>query len=179
MAEDNSRWRQVEDAGQFARVWKRVEPGEGGLVTPKGEAAAPAPPEPYPLGEDSGGYGELLCAAIREEVADWRAYRALAAREGSRVLGELGAQELSHAKRLSAAYFLISGVRYLPLDEGRGPLPPREEALRARFQAEQRGERRYLAAAEETADPALAQLFTELGREESIHAQRVRRLLEG
>ena len=29
------------------------------------------------------------------------------------------------------------------------------------------------------ADADLAQLFTELGREESIHAQRVRRLLEG
>ena len=91
----------------------------------------------------------------------------------------MAAEERRHAKRLSAAYFLISGVRYFPpessLPAPRGALPA---ALRQCFCAEQRGALAYLAAAEECSDPALCALYQELSRDEARHAQLLRELVE-
>ena len=51
-------------------------------------------------------------------------------------------------------------------------------ALRERFGEEQRGECAYLAAAEETTDPALQELFQELAGDENAHAWLLRGILE-
>ena len=69
------------------------------------------------LGASSAVYGAQLQRLIDRELADWRAYQALSRRaqgNSGRVLATIAADERRHAKRLSTAYFLISGVRYWP-----------------------------------------------------------------
>ena len=51
-------------------------------------------------------------------------------------------------------------------------------ALRERFAEEQRGELSYLAAAEETGDPCLRELYLELAGDENAHAWLLRGILE-
>lgn len=134
------------------------------------------------LGSGSAIYGEQLQMYIDQEAADWRTYLSLSRRSPggcARVLAAMAAEERRHAKRLSAAYFLISGVRYFPSESSlptpRGALPA---ALRQCFCAEQRGALAYLAAAEECSDPALRALYQELARDEARHAQLLRELVE-
>ena len=150
-----------------------------GHVTPAGERLMDVPC----LGASSAVYGALLQEFINRELADWRNYLALSRRApaaGGRALAAMAAEERRHGKRLSAAYFLISGVHYWPVERlqgpaGRGAFPA---LLRQCFAGEQRGAAAYLAAAEETADPALAALYQELARDEVRHAQLLRALLE-
>ena len=134
------------------------------------------------LGAGSAIYGGQLQEYIDHEAADWRTYLSLSRRSPggcARVLAAMAAEERRHAKRLSAAYFLISGVRYFPSESSlptpRGALPA---ALRQCFCAEQRGALAYLAAAEECSDPALRALYQELAWDEARHAQLLRELVE-
>ena len=96
-----------------------------------------------------------------------------------RVLATIAAGERRPAKRLSTAYFLISGVRYWPVDRVPNPSPaPFSAALREHFMEEQRGAAAYQTAAAETADPCLHELFLELAGEEDSHAWLLRSVLE-
>lgn len=150
-----------------------------GHAAPAGERLMDVPC----LGASSAVYGALLQEFIDRELADWRNYLALSRRApavGGRTLAAMAAEERRHGKRLSAAYFLISGVHYWPVERlqgpaGRGAFPA---LLRQCFAGEQRGAAAYLAAAEETADPALAALYRDLARDEVRHAQLLRALLE-
>jgi len=133
------------------------------------------------LGEDSRESIPLLQEMIRHELRDWKEYQMLARRVGgaqARVFQGLANEEKRHAKALSAACFLISGVRYWP--EGEGCTPPASYlgALRRRFGMEQEGMTGYLTAAEGTADPCLKQLFLDCAREEWDHACRIRSMVE-
>ena len=89
------------------------------------------------LGASSAVYGAQLQRLIDRELADWRAYQALSRRaqgNSGRVLATIAADERRHAKRLSTAYFLISGVRYWPVDRVPNPSPaPFSAALREHF----------------------------------------------
>lgn len=191
----------------FQRVWKRVMEGReetspvtltqeeteahGSLQGEEGEVEVLPAPKPqresdYPagavfLGEGSLDLAPLLQEFIRHELGDLRAYQTLARRTGgpqARVFQQLANQEKDHAKRLSAAYFLIAGVRYWP-EGGKADLPGSYlGALRHRFGEEQRGMMAYLAGAEATEDPCLRQLFLELAREEWDHACKIRTLVE-
>lgn len=134
------------------------------------------------LGSASAMYGAQLQEYIDREIADWRAYQSMARRasgSGSRVLSTIAADERRHAKRLSTAYFLISGVRYWPAERITAPsfshLP---NMLRTHFAEEQRGEASYLASAAETADPCLRELYLELAGDENSHAWLLRGILE-
>lgn len=191
------------DREVFERVWRRVTQTGGAEspveAIPAGEylPAAPVPVQylsstievrrveesaPACLGEASAGHGEELQRFIREELSDAATYAALARRTKGRAssrFAALSADEKRHAKRLSAAYFLISGVRYFPADRA----SPRLEGtymntLRARFQAEQMGEARYRAAAGRSQDPCLRELYLELAMEENAHSWTLREILE-
>lgn len=193
----------VDDRAVFERVWRRVMPEDRPdcpFVLEEDSAAQQLPvpvqtaPVPhscgrtYPeedvpcLGAASSIYGAQLQRMIEGELSDWKRYQALARRAGgggSRVLSAIAADERRHAKRLSTAYFLITGVRYWPVD--RAAAPPAGSlagALRQRFADEQRGAAAYLAAAEETADPCLRDLYQELAGDEDAHTWLVRGLLE-
>ena len=111
------------DQETFARVWRRVMPEDRAdcpFVLP---AALPAPDpsgreEPGParpcLEPASAGSGARLQQYIDRALAGWRSYRALARRipgAPGRRLAALAGGERRLARRLSAAYFLLSGVR--------------------------------------------------------------------
>ena len=123
----------------------------------------------------------MLQEMIRRELADRREYQTLARRVGghqAKTFQALANEEKRHAKRLSAAYFLISGVRYWP--EGEKAVPPTSYlgTLRRRFGEEQAGMAAYLAGAEATSDPCLRQLFLDHAQEEWDHACKIRSLVE-
>ena len=147
----------------FERVWQRVMhsgaaedvPLEESLpaVTDPGGEAAPAlpapPPEPpggdFPretgvLGENCRDYAGLLQSLIREALTGARRYQALARRAGGtpgRVLTALGGEETRRAKELSAACFLITGVRYWPEPDRVPPVKSYLGSLRRLFRREQ------------------------------------------
>lgn len=134
------------------------------------------------LGQSSAMYAGLLREMIDGETEDWRTYQALARRAGSgatRQLSTMAADERRHAKRLSAAYFLITGERYQPQNTtGSRPAVDLMTGLREQFIQEQRGAAAYQGAAQETGDPCLRQLYQEIAREEQGHARMIRSLLE-
>lgn len=146
---------------------------------------APEPPAAPPvacLGPGSSVYGAELQRFVAQELQNCRCYMALAHRCSGRVrqtLMGIAQDEKRHAKRLSTAYFLISGVEYWPEQPGgmaaAGPLPA---CLRARFAEEQMGEAAYCAAAERTCDPCLKELYLELANDENAHGWILRGLLE-
>ncbi|MPM15076.1 hypothetical protein SDC9_61442 [bioreactor metagenome] len=137
--------------------------------------------EPSCLGEESEVYAEQLQGFICDELRDYRCYQALARRSdafSARVLSGLAADEHRHAKRLAAAYFLITGIRYWPEHL---PIPPVRNyytALRQRFAGEQQGAAEYSAAAEQVNDTCLRDLYLELAEDEARHAQMIRSTLE-
>lgn len=134
------------------------------------------------LGRGSEQYAPLLQEMIDGKTEDMRTYQALARRAGgagARVLGTMAADERRHAKRLSAAYFLITGERYQSHNQN-GSRPPMElmTGLREQFIQEQRSASAFQGAAQETADPCLRQLYQDLSREDAAHARMIRNLLE-
>ena len=198
------------DQETFERVWRRVmpeprpdcpivlsaEPAASPAVREAPPAlpavAASAPPDRPVAGEEhnvpclgaaSAIYGGQLQQFVDRTLADWRSYQALSRRaqgNSGRILSAIAADQRRHAKRLSTAYFLISGVRYWPAERPAGPASrtPFAAALRERFMAEQRSAAAYQAAAAETADPCLRQLYEELSGEADAHAWLLRGILE-
>lgn len=193
------------DREVFERVWRRVMPEDRGdcpfTLAEQNEQepdtlpvlAVPAAPQVVMLGQAdeetdvsclgpaSAAYGVALQGYIDDELADWRRYQALARRTpggGGRMLAAVAADERRHAKKLSTAYFLISGVRYWPEVRAAQPAVPLHAALRERFWEEQRGAASYQAAAAETTDPCLKELFSELAGEEEAHVWTIRSVLE-
>lgn len=158
------------DREAFAQVWSRVDAQGTGLVEP---ADADQPAQPAQSG-----------AALQELVAECltgaETYRALA-RRARRAGGELAAlrdQKTAQAKRLSAAYFIRSGVRYWPQPD----LEPEVgrsffAALRERYLAEGRLRQRLEGLAQ-TADEELGELYTLLAQETAGMARRVRTVVE-
>jgi len=71
------------------------------------------------LGKRAAGQGLPLQGHILTELEGWQLYRHLARRvsgTNARALTALASEKHGHARRLAAAYFLISGVRYWPTD---------------------------------------------------------------
>lgn len=123
----------------------------------------------------------LIQELIRRCIGDWKEYQRLSRRVGGgpgRVFATLGKEKLRQAKRLSAAEFLISGVRYWPEGEGFPPATSYLGTLRRRFMREQACMAACLAGADGCGDPSLSQLFLELAKEDWDYAGRIRSLLE-
>ena len=181
------------DREVFERVWRRVMPEDRAdcpFTLPEAEAPAAVPAGPAAGAEaapppaerpSSGPWGEALRQYIDGEMAGWRHCQALARRlpgRGGRDLAAAAAGELRHARRLSALYFLLSGVRYWPRTEAtviRGPLPA---ALRDRFWAFHQAAEAYRAAARRAEDPRMAEIFTQLADEETARLRPIREALE-
>ena len=124
---------------------------------------------------------EKLQEMIGWELAAWRHYQALARRggQGGRILAALAEGCRHRAKRLSAALFLISGVRFWPAGQTSVPAPRSYfAALREHFIAEQTRGQSYRAAAEESRDCCLRVLYLDLADSCADHAGRIRALLE-
>ena len=134
------------------------------------------------LGRASAPQGGPLQGYIRQELEGWQLYRHLSRRvngPNARTLAALASEKHRCARRLAAAYFLISGVRFWPTDQLAVPqLSAWLGVLRERFSAEQRQEHRYRAAACGTNDPCLAELYADLAEESASHAAVLRAILE-
>lgn len=159
-------------------------------------APAPEPPEssgpagddfPRPdavpcLGSGSAGHGGQLQEDILAALEGWQLYRHLARRvtgSASRTLSALASEKHKQARRLAAAHFLISGVRYWPTDKLETPrFGSWLGTLRRRFAAEQQLDSRWRAASLDTEDPCLAVLYGELAEDCAAHAGVLRSLLE-
>ena len=125
------------------------------------------------LGPGSLDRAPVLQTLLRRELADAREYQQLSRRASgppARMLAALSGEKKHRAKRLAAAYFLISGVRYWPEGEKCPPM--------RRFAQEQTTMAAYLTGIETTDDPCLRQLFYELAQGAWDHACKVRELVE-
>jgi hypothetical protein len=161
-------------------------------MVPSSGGGVPAPAGKYPeqrtpgdgtccLGGASAVHIGQLQGFLTLELEDWSYYRALAKKAGSGaapVLSGIAAEERRHAKMLSAALFLISGVRCWPDRMPAFRIPGYLGALRRRFAEEQKGAAVYLKAAEETSDRCLHDLYLELADAEARHAQLIRAVIE-
>ena len=181
------------DREVFERVWRRVMPEdrpdcpftlysaeemEQAAVQPAEEKRTELVPVPA---EQSGGDGAVLQAFIADELSDWRTYQTLARRipgGNGRALMGVAADERRHAGRLSAAYFLLSGVKFWPPAELELTKEGWMALLRRRYWAERKGAEAYRTAAGRTGDSALRELYLELAGDEEAHAGVIRGILE-
>ena len=107
--------------------------------------------------------------------------RVLARRSGgscARALAALARDHRSAFRRLSAAYFLITGKRFSPQCPAVTLPASLPLALRQQFVWEQQWEQRGRQAAQATADPCLKELYLELAQEGALHAGCIRSMLE-
>lgn len=128
------------------------------------------------------GMSEALQGFIEDELADRRYYMAFSCQApgwARQTLRDTAEDEGGHARRLMAAYYLITGQCYQPAVSCEriyvGQLCP---ALRDRYHAETCGGMNYAQAADATTDPCLAKLLNELSEDEYRHAERMLVLLE-
>lgn len=147
---------------RFAQVWRRVAP-EGGPIVPKEPAPAPAaepafPEEPW------------LQGFLRREREQWAWYHRMLR------LPALARSAHASARRLRAAYFLLTGVDFWPPVGNPRPLPL-PIALREQFLREGKLEEDYKA----RAHTPFAGLYMDLSaaahkRAQSIQTELQRRL---
>ena len=119
---------------------------------------------------------------VMEALEGWQFYRYLArkARAGdARVLNGMAGELHRNARKLSAAYFLLTGLRYWPSELLAAPaIPSYWGALRTRHQAEQRQETAYRMAADDWNDPDMRELYGELIEGCQNRSRQLRGLLE-
>lgn len=182
------------DRDVFMRVWSRVMPEEGEdcpitTVQPEQrpcrmcEAAENdfPPPEDVPcLGAAARGETVRLQEFIAGELHNWQRYRALSRRSGqcARQLSALAGGCRRRAKRLSAALFLITGVRFWPPEQNLPALRSYFGALRELFLEEQNRGGAYRSAAEESRDGCLQRLYLDLADECAVHTAHIRSMIE-
>ncbi len=153
-----------DEAEQFRRVWQRVRAGTESPILPDAPTAKPGETDCSGFLRQSVTQSLNLAAACRR----WPELRQMA--EGCR----------SQARRLSAALFLATGVRFLPAEPTvRGDRSPLVESCRSLFFRMRRAEAAYRAAERQTAETDLRGLFHELAGECAIWQQRLRRFIEG
>ena len=119
---------------------------------------------------------------VMEALEGWQFYRHLARRargSDARVLNNLAGELHRQARKLSAAYFLLTGLRYWPSELLTTPaIASYWGALRQRHQAEQRQETAFRIAADDWDDPALLELYAELIDACQRRCRQLRALLE-
>lgn len=119
---------------------------------------------------------------VMEALEGWQFYRYLARRGrggDARILNTLAGELHRCARKLSAAYFLLTGLRYWPSELLSAPaIPSYWGALRQRYQTEQRQENAFRMAADDWDDPDLRELYEELVEGCQRRCRQLRALLE-
>ncbi|MCD7945620.1 MAG: hypothetical protein LUF81_03280 [Clostridiales bacterium] len=159
--------RAMDEAEQFRRVWQRVRVGTESPVQPDAPTAPKAEPR------ETGTF-DFLRQSVSQSLN-----RAAACRRWPE-LWQMAEGCRSQARRLSAALFLASGVRFLPAEPTvRGDRSSLVESCRSLFFRMRRAEAAYRAAERRTTEADLRGLFHELAGECAIWQQQLRRLIEG
>ena len=156
-------------------------PGCPGCPSRPSVPGCPACPVRPCLGEASKGDVNRLRELMTLAKTGALAGRALARRSNgptAKAMSVLAQDHRSAFRRLSAAYFLITGKRYVP--QCAAPVLPASLplALRQQFVWEQQWELKNNQAAQDTADPCLRALYQELAQEGAYHAGAIRSILE-
>ncbi len=160
----------------------------------------PAPEKPDTLPEEDGPHRDSdlphlweepqettdRTARLRQQVMEalegWQFYRHLARRArgtDARVLNGMAGDLHRQARKLSAAYFLLTGLRYWPSELLSTPvIPSYWGALRGRHQAEQRQEIAFRIAEDDWDDPDLQELYAQLVEACQKRCRQLRTLLE-
>lgn len=134
-----------------------------------------------PLNEGPAVNGVLMQNMISAELSSQRTYRAMARQtrgKAAQTLSAMAADEGRHAKRLSAAYFLMAGVRFWPENLPGERADTLWGGIRRCYLKAQEGESAYRKLAQDTGENSLKELFADLAQEEAGHALFLRRLLE-
>lgn len=190
----------TEDGEKFRRVWQRVATADSPVVprekTEKFSTSSEEPVEtPRPAQTVP---EEILCpkglcfhggapdsralqSLVLEMVIAAADYRELLRRSGRerQALLTLEKRKLRHGQRLSAAYFLMTGVRYWPTSSV--PISPPEgflPELRLRFLAEQKLARTLKSLGESTGDRCLRELYLSLAEETEELSDRIYQIVE-
>ena len=175
------------------RVWKRVAPelapyagvtAQGKEKTAKEELAAlpGAQTDPCCMGTQAQLAIDVLKGFLQEELADKCRYEMLARRafapQARRLFSRHAAEEARHARKLSAALYLITGescqMKYYPAPL---PLRPYCEQLRELYHEEVCGGFNYARASQETNDLCLKELLASFSDDEYRHARAILELL--
>ena len=190
------------DFRKYDRIWQRVapdlepypdlrqtagpavpaaEPSQGAAMAM--EVLPGAEPDPCCMGTAAQEELGVLGGFIEVELSDRRAYQALMRQAPAFARGtlkDLAAAAGTAVKRLTAACYLITGTCPGPSVPGGDAGGGRNwcQALRERYHAEACNAMNYLRAGEETADPCLRRLLTELGEGAYRRADRLMALLE-
>lgn len=186
---------EVYDFRQHDQIWRRVQPAlepypatETVTVQPADgltarESQLPgAEPDPCCMGTEAALLLNVLEGYIEEEWADRRWYLALSAQApmwARQSLREIAAEEGGHARRLMAAYYLITGRNCQPrVICGAVSTGDWRTALRQSYHEEVCGGLNYARTADDTTDVCLAKLLNELSADEYRHADRLMSMLE-
>lgn len=190
------------DFRQYDQIWQRVAPDlepypgahTAAAAAPQSQTVRPgalarqesqlpgAVQNPCCMGSAASEMLEVLTGFIEEALSDRRAFLALSRRAPAwarQPLRDMAAEEESHARRLMAAHYLITGQCYRPAIAGSSVNVGRWcPALRERYHVEACNGLNYARAADGTTDPCLAKLLNELSEDEYRHARELMSLLE-
>ncbi|MEA4813328.1 MAG: ferritin-like domain-containing protein [Oscillospiraceae bacterium] len=171
------------DYERYDRVWQRVAPDACGkaVQTFADETATVASDGTCCMGAGAEGMTGTIEGYIADELADSAFYTAFAAKapnNSSRAaMRTLAAAERGHARKLMAAYYLITGKYYTLTPTALDSLPSWREGLRLRYHAETCGAMAYETSAADTTDMCLRKLFEEMSIDEYSHSDKILSLL--
>lgn len=136
-------------------------------------------------GKSSEKYLQQLLEFINDEYRDYLYYNVLARKAPSgnarRVFRNIARDELAHARKFAAAYFLISGKRYMPTQATVEPVnvpSTYNQALRDRYLAEISDARKYRDFANAVDDSCLKALALRISEDEQQHAQLILEIIQ-
>lgn len=178
------------DPEVFRRVWARVMPDDRSspiALTPerKPNPPAKAKPQPRPAGHSPqhprGQGDEELVRGLMTLLGEGIAKDSLLLRRSghSRPLTQMANDHRRAMKRLSVAYFLLTGGQYRPAPAPEGHGGNVSHLLREQFQWEQRWTQACLRGGEGAKDPAVGELCRELAKDGPAHERLIRSILEG
>jgi hypothetical protein len=178
-----------EEHAAFERVWRRVMPEDRPdcpftLSPQPPDTSLPAiqtASETALSGSAATSYRPFLQEMIRRETTLSRICSLLSrrlARASARQAARLSTEAKQTARRLSAFYFLISGVRYLPEESPSVPPGTAAALLRCCFASIQDLGVSYQLAAQHCSDELLASLFSQLAQRKTIQRSEILSLAE-
>lgn len=159
-----------------------VPPQASPALMARQEELPGASPNPCCMGSAAAEMLEVLTGFIEEELEDRRYFLAMSRQAPSwarQRLRDIALDEGSHARRLMAAHYLITGQCYRPaLSDERICIGRWCPALRERYHVEACNGMNYARAADGTTDPCLVRLLNELSADEYRHAEELMAMLE-
>ena len=156
-------------------------PAGPGAATPVGQLPGAAQ-NPCCMGTAAAEMLDVIAGYIEAALSDRRYLLALVRQAPSwarQTLRDIAADLQTQARRLTAAYYLITGQRYRPAVSAERIYVGRWcPALRERYHAAACSGLNYARSAEDTMDPCLTKLFEELSEEAYGHAEELMSILE-